>query len=67
MLVKDRRGAATKYDFTDMKVGEDKSYPGATTGSLLNCAKRFCAIRGLDWKFRCYTTDDLIAHIVRIK
>jgi len=53
--VKETRGAKPKYNFEDFKLGEHRVYDNApSTQSLIGCVKRYCATRGLPWKFRCY-------------
>lgn len=64
--VKENRGAETKYHFQGMKLGEEKTFCHATTGSVLNCAKRYAKINLLDWKFRCYSGNGYVG-IVRVK
>ena len=63
--VKETRGATPRYDFSNMLLGEKKSYTNTTTGSLLNCAKRYSKINNLNWLFRCYSESDYVV-IIRI-
>ena len=61
-----RGGGNKRYDFDNFLINETRSYTNSTTGHLLNSAKSYCKRQGLDWKFRCYTLNDL-THIIRIK
>lgn len=63
--VPETRGAKAKYDF-DLKVGEQRKYPGISTNNLLTSAKGWCKYRKLEWKFRCYTMDGF-TYIIRVQ
>lgn len=68
IIIPENRGAKTKYDFSNMKIGDSLKIYETTTGTLLNCAKRYAKINKLGWKFRCYTdykTNKVV--IVRVK
>lgn len=66
ILVKETRGAKRKYDFSQMKLGEMRSFEGTNTQTLISCAKRYCLNNNLSWRFRCYTEKDKTI-IVRVK
>lgn len=63
----ENRGAKTKYDFEGFEIGEKKTFKKTSTGTVLNCAKRYSANNNLDWKFRCFTERKGRISIVRIK
>jgi hypothetical protein len=45
-----RRAAQQTYPFADMEVG-DSFVTTRSQSNVIFCAKSFCAIRGLSWRF----------------
>lgn len=64
-MLRETRGAKMKYDFGQLATQGWLSFSNTTTGTILNCAKRYAAVRGFDWKFRCYSHEGKI-FIVKI-
>lgn len=71
--VEETRGAPSKYfdRFNNWELAEIKTFEFSTaqyknTTLILQAAKRYIKKNGLDWKFRCYTKENIV-YIVRVK
>lgn len=68
VLIKENRGRKRKYNFDQFtEVGIKATYNAIPLSSLLTCAKSYCKLRKLKWKFRCYRDEDGKSVIVRVK
>lgn len=64
--VEETRGAKPKYDFSKFELGEIRTFPNGKITSIHPCAKAYAVSRGLTWKFRSYTKNNIV-HLVRVK
>lgn len=66
IIVKETRGRKSKYDFSNLQVGECRKLSNELISNVLSSAKRQNK-EYPDRKFRCYTEKDGSIVLIRVK